>query len=48
MIGRVGLRGGKVFPLAPSVEINEGLHATPFFDFTFEPDEVHGLWSTVS
>ena len=26
-----------------TIEVNEGLHASPFFDFALEPNEVDGL-----
>lgn len=42
--GGLGGRGlGEVFPFAPAVEVDEGLHAAPFHDLAFEPDEVDGL-----
>lgn len=34
---------GDLFPLAPAVEVDERLHAPPFFDFALEPHEVDGL-----
>ena len=40
-LGGFGL--GEIFPFAPAVEVDEGLHAAPFHDFAFEPDEVGGL-----
>lgn len=36
-----GLR--EIFPFAPAVKVDEGLHAAPFHDFAGEPFEVHGL-----
>ena len=33
----------KVLPFTPAVEVDESLHAAPFFDFALEPDEVDGL-----
>lgn len=39
----VGLGLGEIFPFAPAVEVDEGLHAAPFHDFSFQPHEVYGL-----
>lgn len=35
---------GEVFPFSPAVEVDEGLHATPFHDFALKPDEVDWLF----
>ena len=35
--------GGEIFPFAPAVEVDEGLHAAPFHYFAGEPFEVDGL-----
>lgn len=48
---RLGLGGGgggggsrrEIFPFAPAIEVDEGLHAAPFHYFAFEPDEIDGL-----
>ena len=42
VFGVVRIRG-KVFPLAPPVKVDEGLHAAPLFDLALQPDEVDGL-----
>lgn len=34
---------GKVSPFAPTVKVNQGLHAAPFCHFAREPVKVHGL-----
>lgn len=44
----VGNLGGKVFPLAPAVKIDEGLHAAPFHHFPLEPNEIDGLLKLVT
>jgi hypothetical protein len=36
-------RTAEVFPLAPSVVVNQSLHTAPFGDFAFEPHKVNGL-----
>ena len=44
LLAILGGRGGsEVLPLAPAVEIDEGLHAAPFHHFAGEPIEVDGL-----
>lgn len=32
------IAGPEIFPFPPTVEVNEGLHATPFHDLAFKPD----------
>jgi len=36
-------RTTEVFPFAPAIIVNEGLHAAPFGDFAFEPHKVDRL-----
>lgn len=40
---RLHLLRREVLPLAPAVEVDQGLHAAPFHDLALEPDEVDGL-----
>ncbi len=42
-VGGYGGGLGEVFPFAPAVEVDEGLHAAPFHYFAGEPVEVDGL-----
>ena len=37
------LRLAKVLPFAPTIKVNERLHATPFHHFARQPLKVHGL-----